>query len=127
MTSSLDWKERREFVALLIGEHKNEGTLKTASDWYATFLEYKISVFWETEIQRVILNLDDTITIPNFANFGVVYTVLTKMGEQLSSSKDLALARVVQDLLNDELLRDSGNRNEQNVTVFTLFGWLSMP
>jgi hypothetical protein len=77
-------------------------------------------------MQAPLAGLDQPVDEPNNGEFALVYRILTKVTQQLSSAKDLSLSEVVDELVNDGLLREIGNeRDELHQYAFVLIGWLS--
>jgi hypothetical protein len=118
---------RQKFLALLAGDQANSKSLLDASKWFIRHIEIKIGAFWSL-IQPSLVGLDEVVSPIKPEDFAFVYPVLTDVLRKLSEIDDLALSTVVDDLVNDNFLRDDGDEREGvNQFAFTVIGWLSMP
>jgi hypothetical protein len=105
-------------------------TLINANEWYRRFLTGKVLEAWPL-IAETVLNVPQKAPDLEVEDHGVreVITILLCKVLGAMARRDLALVEIVDDLYNDELLKETnweGARTEANQLAFAIVGWLSM-
>jgi hypothetical protein len=93
-----------------------------ACDWYVKFIDSKCTAHWRA-IQPVVAVKHDVYEDA----IAKVDTVLATIAISLSEKHNLALASIVDDLVNNNLITDDDmdERAASHQLIFTFLGWLS--
>lgn len=124
---------RVQFLKALIADQQKEGTLKEACKWMTKYLENKFVENWPL-VQAPLAGLDHPVAAPADGEISLVYRLLTKVVQLLSTKAELALSDLVEELLDGDSespsrflkeFDDDDEREKLFQYVFMLLGWLS--
>ena len=100
--------------------------MAAACQWYVGFLEVKFDEVWTTLLRNTLVGLSTDSPYPQGPDKEVIYRFLTSVARLLEQKKELALSDFVDDLDNDELLKESDeDRSCPKQLIFAAIGWLS--
>jgi hypothetical protein len=100
-------------------------TFNAACDWYVTFLDCKCKALWHL-IQPVVVGVNEGTPAPDDEDLGKVDHVLMTIARALSRKKEFAIVDIVDDLINDGLIRDNTDDRVPLIQLMFIFlGWLS--
>ena len=117
---------RDRFVSILIGQQKNEGTLREACEWYLGYLESQFKESWTTLLRPTLAGLNDATSTPMKEDIAVIYRFISIVADSLRQKSMLALSDIVDDLDNEGLLKDTDEyRSLPCQLVFAAVGWIS--
>jgi hypothetical protein len=115
----------RELILFLGENQPRTVSFKNACDWYVTFLDCKCKTFWHL-IQPVVVGVKERTPAPDAEDLDKVDHVLMTIARVLSKKKEFALVDIVDDLMNDGLIRDTTDDRVPSLQLlFTFMGWLS--
>jgi hypothetical protein len=112
----------RKLIEFLSRGQERTVSFLDACDWYVQFIDSKCKAHWRA-IQPVVAVkhdvYEDAIAKVDF--------VLATIAIALSEKQNLALATIVDDLINDNLITDddTDERAASHQLIFTFLGWLS--
>jgi hypothetical protein len=131
--ASSQHQERDGFFAFitqgrLINEQQPSETLRDAINWYEDFLRAKFNSAWTTLLRPTLEGLNGNSPLLQRCDDPIIYRFMTRVAQQLSEKKDVALTDFVDELSNEEgLLKEPDeDRSLPFQLVFAAIGWLSM-
>jgi hypothetical protein len=112
----------RKLIEFLSHEQERTVSFLDACDWYVKFIDSKCTAHWRA-IQPVVAVKHDVYEDA----IAKVDVVLRNIAIALSKKQNLALANIVDDLINDNLITDddTDERAASHQLIFTFLGWLS--
>lgn len=118
---------REEFLSCIVADQSRTDNLNGACKWFTQYLEHKFGQVWVSQIRPSVFGLAADSRLPSAADLEVLYQVLSKVARQLYRTENLALVKLVDNLVNDGSLieRDDGRRDLRQL-VFIWIGWLSV-
>lgn len=118
---------RQDFLRRLCCDTEPSIMFPECAFWFTIYLEAKLKNFW-TLCRRGLVGVNETTPQPSEGDITAAYRLLIAIWHKLSTTKEVSLARMTDQLINETLLKDAETDEElenRHVLVFTLLGFVS--